>query len=113
MNPTRRSFITGSLATLARPWRVDADQPSKVYRVGALSELPRYAPTEQRWREALRGHGYIEGQNIVFELRWGDGTAETLKAHAAELVKLNVDLILTTGHVAAVPAKQTTQVSRL
>jgi putative ABC transport system substrate-binding protein len=104
----RRAFVTGLGSLLAAPLAAEAQQAGKVYRVGALSELPRYAPTEERWRRALARYGYVEGRNTTFEFRWGDGSAETLRVRAAELIALNPDVILTSGHPAAVAAKRAT-----
>ena len=42
-------------------------------------------------REALRGLGYVEGQNIVYEARFAEGRVERLAGLAAELVRLKVD----------------------
>ena len=105
---TRRSALVSLMSLLAAPIASEAQQTGKVYRIGALSELPRYTPTVERWQRALARRGYAEGQNAIFEFRWGDGTAATLRMRAAELVSLNPDIILTTGHPAAVAAKQAT-----
>jgi hypothetical protein len=48
--------------------------------------------------------GYLEGQNIAFELRFGDRKSDRLSASAAELVGLQVDVIVTSGTPAALAA---------
>jgi putative ABC transport system substrate-binding protein len=59
-------------------------------------------------RQRLRELGYLEGQNIAFESRAADGTAERLADLAAELVRLKVSLIVTAGNRAALAAKKAT-----
>ena len=73
-----------------------AQQPKKVHRIGYLSsgnptsESIRSEPI----RQALREIGYIEGQNITFEYRYGEGKIDRYSALAAELVGLKVDIIV-------------------
>jgi putative ABC transport system substrate-binding protein len=112
---TRRALLTAAIAgagtttLLALPRPAKAQPAGKTYRIGALSELPRYQPTVERWRHAFARHGYLEGQNAVFEFRWGDGSAHTLKMLAAELVGVNPDVIMTTSNAAAFAAKDATK----
>ena len=76
-----------------------AQQPKKVPRVGYLS--PFDAATEsarsEPYRRALRGLGYIEGQNITIEYRYAEGKDDRLPALSAELVRLKVDVIVVAG----------------
>jgi len=77
----------------------DAQQPTKVPRIGYLSgtdpadESSRAEPI----RLALRELGYIEGQNIAIEYRYAEGKRDGLPELAAELVRLKVDIILAAG----------------
>jgi putative ABC transport system substrate-binding protein len=57
----------------------------------------------------LRGLGYVEGRNILLEERWADGTSDRLPALAAELVRLNVDVIVTASTPAVQAAQQATK----
>src|SRR6185295_13831095 len=57
---------------------------------------------------ALRELGYIEGKNTVFERRFAEGEFDRLPGFAAELVKLGVDVIITTGTPATIAARQAT-----
>jgi putative tryptophan/tyrosine transport system substrate-binding protein len=59
-------------------------------------------------RLGLQEHGYIEGRNIAIEYRWAEGKYDRLQTLAAELVDLNVRLIITQGTPAALAAKQAT-----
>src|SRR5512143_975849 len=105
----RRAFIgslTGGL--LAAPLAAAAQQAGKVWRIGYLHVFPRPSPFFEMLRQRLRDLGYIEGQNIVFEYRSADGKVERLPTLAADLVHLNVDLIVTSTAPAARAAKEAT-----
>ena len=60
------------------------------------------------FRQGLRELGYVEGKNIVIEWRWAEGKAERLPGLAAELVRLNVDVIVTGGSTSTDAAKRVT-----
>jgi hypothetical protein len=74
----RRRFLLTSLAgTLATPLAARARQAGKVYRVGILGESasdPSEARLWQGFRLGLRERGWIEGENILIESRWAEGT---------------------------------------
>src|SRR5688572_6126797 len=77
----------------------EAQQPKKVLRIGYL--MPSDAATDSTRSKAvrlgLRELGYIEGQNIAIEYRYAEGKSDRLPELAAELVRLKVDIIVTTG----------------
>ena len=90
---------------------VEAQQQGKVVRIGLLDYGSSNPSTDARWkalRERLRELGYTEGQNVVFEPRWGDGQAARLPGLAAELVKIKVDIVVTATGDAALAAKRAT-----
>ena len=60
-------------------------------------------------RQGLKDFGYVEGQNIVFEFRWAEGKLDQLPEMATELVRLQVDVIVTLAPQATLAAKQATQ----
>jgi len=104
----RRREFTILLAgiALARPLASGA-QPPQVPRIGVL--IP--ANPEPFWsvfREGMREHGYIDGQNVKFEFRSADGTPSRLPELAAELVRLDVDIIVASQTPAVTAAKQAT-----
>lgn len=70
---------------------------TKTWRVGFLGALSpaTYAVYTDALRDALRELGYVEGRNLVIEYRWAEQKYERLPALAAELVRLNVDVIVT------------------
>jgi putative ABC transport system substrate-binding protein len=110
----RREFI-GLVAGATAVWPLGshAQQGSKVPRVGIL--MPGHAEGPDASRAALNAMieglqelGYTEGQNIVFERRFGESNPDRLRRAAAELVERQVDVILAQSTTAARPAKQAT-----
>src|SRR5581483_4280887 len=85
----------------------EAQQSSKVLRIGVLNATSASASAARidAFRQGLRDLGYEEGKNIVIEYRYADGKLERLGALAAELVRLNVDFIFTSGPAATKAAK--------
>src|SRR5262245_30730616 len=113
----RREFIL-LLGGAAAAWPLAAhpQQPAapagKVFRIGfvgpsaadSLPMIPRY----EAFRAGLRDLGYEEGRNLVIEFRWAEGQYDRLPALFAELVRLNVDVLVTYGTPGIVAAKQAT-----
>ena len=108
----RRSVIAGLAGAAAAPFVARGQNLAKIARVGMLIPSAPDAPvTREQFtgiRQALAELGYIEGQNIEFEARGGDGTAETLSARASELVGVKCDVIIAIATPAAVAAKKAT-----
>jgi len=109
----RRTFLAGTGAVLlAAPLAAQAQQPTKVSRVGYLSSLSRSDPTYATLRDALlqglREHGYVEGRTITIEWRFAEGSQSRLPTLAAELVRLRVDLLFAEATPSALAAKQAT-----
>jgi putative tryptophan/tyrosine transport system substrate-binding protein len=88
----------------------DAQQPAKVYRVGYLwpTRQEQGQSRVEMFKQAMREKGYVEGKNLVIEYRWADGNADRLPGLAADLVRLNVDVIVTGVNPGVVAAKQAT-----
>jgi putative ABC transport system substrate-binding protein len=108
----RRTFITAMAGgLLAAPLAAEAQPAGKVYRVGLLDfSAPDHA-REAWWnafRQRMRELGYVEGQNVAFEPRWGEGDDNRIRKLAAELVGLKVDLIVTAGAKTAITLKRAT-----
>jgi putative ABC transport system substrate-binding protein len=89
---------------------VQAQQPGKVPRIGFLitSSPSAIAPRMDAFRQGLRELGYVEGKNILLERRHADGKSDQLPTLAAELVSLQVDVIVSSGPTATRPAKEAT-----
>jgi putative ABC transport system substrate-binding protein len=105
----RRAFVAGAGAVLlAAPLATEAQQ-AKVSRIGILATAnPRSAPFYQAFEQRLRELGYVEGQNIAFEYRDAEGKLDRLPGLAAELVRLNVNAIVTATDAATRAVKETT-----
>jgi ABC-type uncharacterized transport system substrate-binding protein len=103
-------FALGAML-LALNVLAEAQQATKkIPRVGFLSLNPVTVQKDrlEAFREALRKLGYVEGENINIEYRYADNKPERMPGLAAELVHLNVDVIVTTGSSATRPAKDAT-----
>src|SRR6266545_3767782 len=87
-----------------------AQQPTKIPRIGFLSASSPEALSSriEAFRQGLRELGYVEGKNIVIEWRSAEGKLDRLAALAAELVRLNVDVIVTAGPSPTCAAKEAT-----
>ena len=86
----------------------DAQQPEKIHRIGYVrAEKPPEIDIES-FRLGLRDHGYVEGKNIIVEYRWADGSEEKLRELVHELIRLKVDLIVTSAPAATQAAKEAT-----
>jgi putative ABC transport system substrate-binding protein len=108
---TRRAFIgtlTGSL--VAAPLAAEAQQAGKVHRIGYLDQgsAARNRPYFEAFRQGLRDLGWVEGQNIAIDVRFADGKTDQLPTLAVELVRLKMDVIVTSSTPAALAAKQAT-----
>lgn len=88
-----------------------ADTPKKIYRIGALNGSTPAQTTHmfRAFLEGLREQGFVEGENFTIEYRWAEGRLERLPSMAAELAKLNVDLIFAPPTVSAVAAHEATK----
>jgi putative ABC transport system substrate-binding protein len=96
--------------TLASVHLADAQQPTKVSRIGYLTGTTPDGQLDriEAFRQGLRELGYVEGKNIVIEWRSAEGKLDRLPARAAELVRLKVDIIVTAGPLATRAAKEAT-----
>ena len=100
------SFFTPCSLLLAPCSSAQAQQPTKVPRIGVLSGSD---PTRTgAFQHGLREAGYIEGKNILLERRGTQGTPEQLRTKVAELVRLRVDVIVSNGSQATRAAKEAT-----
>ena len=102
--------ITLLLGGIFSPVAVEAQQAAKVARVGYLApNLPANRHANEAFRQGLRDLGYLEGRNVVIEYRDDEGKIERLPALAAELVALEVDVIVAGATPHALAAKQATR----
>jgi putative ABC transport system substrate-binding protein len=109
----RRDLIF-ALATgaLAAPLASFAQKkPAKIHRVGNLyaGSPTSAAQADEAFRQHLREHGYVEGENVLFERRYAEGKFERMSDFAAELVRLKVDVIVTGNDTTIAAVKRETQ----
>jgi putative ABC transport system substrate-binding protein len=109
----RREFIAllGS-AVAGWPPAARAQQPGRLPTIGFLGQSTRSAASEwvAAFGQRLRELGWIEGRNVAVEYRWAEGREERYAEVAAELVRLKVDAIVTSGTPAVLASKQATSV---
>ena len=104
----RRDFIkTVAGSAVAWPFAVRAQQAKQTPRIGVL--WPNPPATFEFMREGLKDFGYVEGRNIAFEFRWAEAKLDQLPELTADLVRLQVDVIVTLGPPATLAAKHATQ----
>ena len=102
----RIGFVVILAVTLLAPLAARAQQMARIgYLVLNLDVNPR---NRDAFRQGLRDLGYVEGRNLVIEYRDAGGKPERLAASAAELVALNVDVIVSPGTLASLAAKRAT-----
>ena len=106
----RRAFLAGSAAVIAVPIAAKAQSGAKVYRIRVLETrvAALNAANIDAFRQGLRNLGYKEGQNLEIVYRSADGHAERFPDLARELVRSEVDLIVTRGTPATRAAKAAT-----
>jgi putative ABC transport system substrate-binding protein len=107
----RRTLLAGTGAVLlAARLAAEAQPAAKIARIGYLAGSLAVGPYQAgAFRQGLRDLGYVEGRNVVIEIRSAERQLERLPALAAELVALKVDVIVATSTPAALAAKQVTR----
>ena len=104
----RRNAVLVLIALGAAPLAAFTQQQGKVWRIGFISARPARGPNEAVFRAGLRELGYVEGQNVTIEWRFGKGETERYRENAAELVRLKMDCIVAVGVDATLQTKLTT-----
>jgi putative ABC transport system substrate-binding protein len=100
--PTTFVAVSGGAARAQQP------QSTKVYRIGFLRQGQPAKDWVEAFQQGLRERGYVDGQNVVVEYRFTDGSVDQLARLAEELVRLKVDVIVTSAAPAALAAKKMT-----
>ncbi len=103
-------FLLLTIVLLVTVSSAEAQQPTKIPRIGYLNATsPSTSPARiEAFRQGLRELGYVEGNNIVIEVRHAEGKLDRLPSLAAELVRLKVDIIVSVGPATTRPAKEAT-----
>ena len=107
----RRKFLaTLGGGAVAWPLAARAQSSSKVWRIGVLetTSMALNAPNFDAFRQSLRDLGYVERKNLIIEYRSAEGRGERFAELTADLLRLNVDVIVTRGTPAVLAAKKAT-----
>lgn len=94
---------------LALSLSADAQQPKKVPRIGVVVSRSPGSSLIEAFRQGLRDLGYIEGQNLLIEYRYGEGRLDRMPSLVHELLEQKVDILVVTNQVAIRAAKNTTK----
>ena len=108
---TRREFmctLAGGLLVAPLAAEAQEQKAGKVYRIGFLRAGQPPKPWVEAFQQGLRERGYVDGQNVVLEFRFTDGSFDQLPRLAEELVRLKVDVILASAAPPALVAKKAT-----
>jgi putative tryptophan/tyrosine transport system substrate-binding protein len=105
---TRRAVILLLGGAVAWPIGARAQEPGRIYRLGAVFASPRNAPFHVALLGELRRLGFIDGQNLMVDERGYGLRVDQMEEHAAEVVKSGVDVILAGGDAAVRAAQRTT-----
>jgi putative ABC transport system substrate-binding protein len=106
----RAGLAALTLSLLAAPLAPAAQPAAKVFQIGYLGNSTpslEFALVDG-FRRGLREKGYVEGQNSVLHYRWAEGRADAMPSLAADLVRLKVDVIVTSGTPAGLAVKRAT-----
>jgi putative ABC transport system substrate-binding protein len=98
-----------ALGLALAPLQAEAQQTGKVPRIGVLlTGSPSTVGQTEAFTLGLRELGYVEGQTVAIEYRWGGGRADGFTEGATDLVRIKVDLIVAWGTTAATAARRAT-----
>src|SRR5215510_573554 len=109
---SRRALVLALLvACVAAPLLAEAQQAARVYRLGFLSMRagPADNPQLDAFRAGLRELGYVEGRNVILEIRYADGRSDRLGGLAAELIRLSPDVIVVQSGIASLAVRNKTK----
>src|SRR5216683_1929476 len=98
------------LCVLAVPCVVKAQPPVRVYRVGFISPLPASPepPTLHAFRQGMRELGYVEGRTVILETRFAEGRQDRFPDLVADLLRLQVDVLVVGSEVGVLAAQKAT-----
>ena len=106
----RREFITLLGAAAAWPVAARGQQTGRLPKIGFLGQSTPSVESERlaAFQKRLRALGWIEGRTVIVEYQWGEGSNERFARIAADFVRLEVDVIVTSGTATVIAAKQAT-----
>ena len=106
----RREFIALVGGAAAWPLAARAQPTNRIARIGFLGSATAAgsAQSVSTLREGLSALGYVEGKNIILEFRWAEGKYDRLLELVTDLIRLNVDVLVTHGTPGTLTAKRAT-----
>ena len=104
----RRTFIGGLAGLYLLPFPSAAQQSIRLPRIGVLY-AGKSGTGNETLRQGLRDLGYVEGRTVVIEWRWWEGKLERLPEMVAEMMRLDLDVVVVGGSEAAKAMKEATQ----
>jgi putative ABC transport system substrate-binding protein len=106
----RREFSMLGCLLVGLPLAARAQQSTKIARIGWMSRGNASAPdgNMNAFRQGMREHGYVDGQNVTLVERWAEGRSERFPELIGELIRLNVNIIVAVSVSAALAAKSGT-----
>src|SRR5439155_4041688 len=104
-------IVTLTLSLLVAPLAAEAQSPRKGHRIGFLwNSSPSFTHDQlEAFRHGLYERGYVEGEHFTLESRYAEGNPARLPGLAAELVSLQVEVIVTSGSQAIQTVQQATR----
>jgi len=111
LDPTvtrRQVLVLLAAAASSAPRLSFAQSPPRIWRIGFLTPRSSPDPFFEAFRHGMRELGYVDGTNLTIETRFADGAYDRLPALAAELVRMNPEIIATYGTAAAEALEQST-----
>jgi putative ABC transport system substrate-binding protein len=103
-------FILSLSALLLAPCvPAQAQQQSRIYKIGEITARPGLRSPNEVFLQALRELGYVEGKNVAFEFRSAEGKPDRFPALVDELVRLKVDVLVATSMAEALAFKNATK----
>jgi putative ABC transport system substrate-binding protein len=106
----RRTFITGIAGAAACPPAAFAQPGQRLRRIGGLMLISEADPRAETYvatfRQRLRELGWVDGRNVLIDIRWGAGDSENFRRHAADLAALAPDVVLAAGAPPVIALKE-------
>ncbi len=100
--------LAAAVLLLAASVAAQAQQATRVYRIGSVSATSPIPSFTDAFRQTLQELGYVEGRNVIFEARYAEGKLERLPELVAELIRLKVDVLYSGSTVSVLAAKKAT-----
>jgi putative ABC transport system substrate-binding protein len=97
MSPTRRVFLVWAAGSWLLPRSTWAQQAKTIPHIGWISIEAQPDPFIEGFREGLRREGYVEGANVILDVRYSPGNIEGLNAAVADLIQTKVLFIVSSG----------------